>query len=195
MDEIYYITAKKICKNFEKRINVRLLRGDLKKPPSMKLKLQMFRERFQEYRIQAERNIENDYIEGKIKKFKSYYCSDPWVKTELRILDKLNNADFYIDPKRINPEIPYSRFKQIQERIQNYKIPDKSGRTWEKAFRNFRNKMNNYKVEERRSLLDYRLADLVTDMNLKWRNHNDIPYILSKKYANRKNSLPCHGSI
>lgn len=180
--EFNSVTVKRICDNFSKRINVRLLRGNNKSVTSMKLKSQMVTERLNNMVIRSHRDISNDFLNSQIKKFNTYYCSDPWVKTELLIVDKLNLNQFYIDPRRVNEDISFSRFKKIQERVNHYKVTSKNERTWEKSFRNFRIRFNNMGVEETIPLaMDYRLADLVQDMNLKWRNAYDIAHILKKK--------------
>ncbi|XDD44045.1 hypothetical protein AB3N58_06790 [Leptospira sp. WS60.C2] len=176
------ITLKRICENFSKRINVRILRGSRKSVISMKLKTQMITERLNNMVIKESRDTSQDLLIGKIKRFNANYCSDPWVKAELLILDKLNLSHFYIDPRRVKEDISFSRFKKIQERINNYKIPYKIGKTFEKMFRNFRLRME--KTREGKSSpspMDYRLADITQDMNLMWRNQNDIPYILVKR--------------
>ncbi|GBF44550.1 hypothetical protein LPTSP2_38530 [Leptospira ellinghausenii] len=142
----------------------------------------MVTERLNNLVIRSHRDISNDFLNSQIKKFNTYYLSDPWVKTELLILDKLNLNQFYIDPRKVKEDISFSRFKKIQERMNHYKETSKNDRTWKKVFRNFRIKFNKLGVEEAiSSAMYYRLADLVQDLNLKWRYAYGIPYILSKK--------------
>jgi hypothetical protein len=171
------LTVKKITVNFSKRIIARSIRKRDKPNLSMKLKAQMITERFRNQFIRKDRDIDTDYIQNRIKTFNTYYFSDTWIRTETRILDKLNQEAFSYRHKK---EIPYSKFKRIQEKINHYKIRNRNTNDFETGFKNFRDRFNKYTLQPK-SDLEYRLADLTADWNLRIRNHFDIPYILSKK--------------
>ena len=176
--EFNSLTVKKITVNFSKRIIARSIRKRDKPNLSMKLKAQMITERFRNQFIRKDRDIDTDYIQNRIKTFNTYYFSDPWIRTETRILDKLNQEAFSYRHKK---EIPYSKFKRIQEKINHYKIRNRNTNDFETGFKIFRDRFNKYTVQPKSDLIEYRLADLTADWNLRIRNHFDIPYILSKK--------------
>ena len=138
----------------------------------------MVMERLNNHYVRKDRNISSDYIMNRIKVFRTNYFSDSWIKTETKILDKLNQETFILKRPR---EIPFSKFKKIQERINHYKLKKRVTEDFETGFKNFRDRFNKYKLQPKSDFMEYRLADLTADWNLRVRNHFDIPYILSKK--------------
>ena len=176
--EFNSLTVKKITVNFSKRVFSRSIRKRDKPSISMKLRAQMVMERLNNLYIRKDRNIDSDYILNRIKVFKTYYFSDSWIKTETKILDKLNQETFILKRPR---EIPFSKFKKIQERINHYKLKKRNTNDFETGFKIFRDRFNKYKLQPKYDFMEYRLADITADWNLRVRNHFDIPYILSKK--------------
>ena len=172
------LTVKKITVNFTKRIIARFIRKREKPNLSMKLKAQMIMERLNNEYIRKNRNIDSDYILNRIKVFNTYYYSDPWIRRETIILDKLNQENFSL---KYEKEIFYSKFKKIQERINHYKIRIRKTKDFQSIFKSFVKGFNHYNLKPISDLMEYRLADLTSDWNLRIRNHYDIPYILSKK--------------
>ena len=180
------LTVKKITINFTKRINLRAIRKRNKPIISMKLRSQMVEERLNNLYLKKDRVIDSDFIHNRIKRFLTYYCSDTWIRTETKILDKLNLKSFSLRQPR---EIPFSKFKKIQERINHYKIRIRNTNDFETAFKSFKIKFNKYRIKPKSEFLEYRLGDLTKDWNLRLRNYYDIPYILSKKCSMGKYKL------
>ncbi|WP_135354818.1 hypothetical protein [Leptospira kobayashii] len=171
---------------------VSIIRKDIPQgTTSFKSKVALIRDRLNSQYFKQSRKIEDDAIANKVKVFNTVWNSDPWVRKETQILDKLNKAEFNFDVRRISGVFfSHSYFKRIQERMNNYKVQVKRSKTLEVAFKHLVQRFNNcslsgYKMNE----LDYRLADICVSMNHFYKNREDIAHIVCKRFNNKLSKI------
>ncbi|WP_411822403.1 hypothetical protein [Leptospira sp. 'Mane'] len=164
---------------------VSIIRKDIPKgTTSFKSKVALIRDRLNSQYFKQARKIEDDAIANKVKVFNTVWNSNPWVRKETEILDKLNKAEFNFDVRRISVVFfSYSHFKKIQERMNNYKIQVKKSKTLDVAFKHLVQRFNKdsfsgHKMNE----LDYRLADICVSMNHFYKNREDVVHIVCKRF-------------